>query len=411
MKLLAKRHRSTFFKYPTFFVLFTDNIYWWLEKRGNLIWARNIGKEVSVDNASGQTDQPEGEKSFLANVSVGGKLTGLVIFMAFFVALLAGVGYWGINRVGTESENALVRNQQIAALWAFRNWGYVQYAHQADLIINNNSGVIEEYNQAAREKDNLKDQIAKSIDTADEKKWLAEVLDADEKFDALFNNEIVPAWKAKDTKKLTELDQKSDQYLKIIDTNTMKMITNYAQEAQEAEDKALQARNQADLILIIAAAFSIIFGLAAGIILARSISNPLKTITMGARLLSQGDAEVTGIDRNLIIRINRRSDELGKIGRAFTDLIGYFQERSEVAKAIARGDLSTPPTSRGKTDILGNAFVEMYQGLHSAINQVAVTSNQVSESAAMLAGSAAQANQATTQISTTIQQVAKGITQ
>ena len=141
------------------------------------------------------------------------------------------------------------------------------------------------------------------------------------------------------------------------------------------------------------------------------IANPIKTIAWGARLLSQGDANVTGIDRKVIQRINSRKDELGDTGKAFSALIAYFNEMANQANAIADGDLRASVKPKGETDLLGNAFVRMVAGLRNAITNVQSNAAQVNQASEQLASAANQAGQATTQISTTIQQVARGTSQ
>jgi len=144
---------------------------------------------------------------------------------------------------------------------------------------------------------------------------------------------------------------------------------------------------------------------------AGSIARPIRFLTKGAVLLSRGDAKVTGLDRNTITAITSRVDELGGIGRAFHDLVGYFNEMADKAQAIANRDLSVKIEPKGETDVLGNTFVTMVVGLQQTIQQVSTNADHVSESSGQLASISNQAGQATSQIATTIQEVARGTTQ
>ena len=161
------------------------------------------------------------------------------------------------------------------------------------------------------------------------------------------------------------------------------------------------------IVIIIGVAVSIGLILI-GFYLARSISKPLATITKGAILLSNGDANITGIDSLEIARINNRKDEIGAIGQAFQQLIGYFDEAAGVASRIADGDLTVTIAPKGEKDLLGNTFVKMVQSLQKTIGLVSKSSNEISHTSDALARSADQAGQATKQIATTIQQVANG---
>lgn len=142
-----------------------------------------------------------------------------------------------------------------------------------------------------------------------------------------------------------------------------------------------------------------------------AIASPIKVLTRGALLLAQGDADVTGIDPNKIIKINNRADELGAIGRALSELMNYFKEMANHSESIANGDLTITVQPKGDTDTLGNTFVRMIANLRKSISQVDESSDQVTSASRQLASSADHAGQATSQIATTIQQVARGTAQ
>ena len=144
---------------------------------------------------------------------------------------------------------------------------------------------------------------------------------------------------------------------------------------------------------------------------AGSIARPIRIVTQGAILLSRGDANITGMDKKTITAITRRSDELGEIGKAFHELVGYFNEMAGKAQAIANRDLTVKIEPKGETDILGNTFIKMIDGLRETIQQVQNNANLITEASETLAGTSNQAGQATSQIATTIQQVATGTTQ
>ncbi|KAF0111731.1 MAG: methyl-accepting chemotaxis protein [Chloroflexi bacterium] len=141
------------------------------------------------------------------------------------------------------------------------------------------------------------------------------------------------------------------------------------------------------------------------------VSKPIRLITQGSILLSAGDAEVTGMNRKETGKMDFRSDELGAIGRAFSDLIGYFKEMTSYAQRIATGDLTIDVKAKGDTDLLGNAFEQMVTSLRRSVGNVAQSAVNVSITSDELARSAGQAASATNQIATTIQQVAHGTSQ
>ena len=146
-------------------------------------------------------------------------------------------------------------------------------------------------------------------------------------------------------------------------------------------------------------------------IIGRSISKPVKILAASANLISRGDINVTGIDKKDIATILSTKDEIGAIGRAFSDVVAYQSDMAKIATNIADGDLTGSITPKGETDVLGHAFLKMSESLRTAINDVAESAASVNESSAQLAFNSEQAGQATSQIAMTIQQVASGTSQ
>jgi methyl-accepting chemotaxis protein len=183
---------------------------------------------------------------------------------------------------------------------------------------------------------------------------------------------------------------------------------------------------------------------------AHSISSPLAIIVQGARLVSVGDTRLTGLDQSEVDIITNRRDEIGNIGRTFSDLIVYFKEMAETAGQLARGNMSvkiTPQSDRdtlghaftqmiayqqkmaeaasrmaegdlnvnvspqSNQDILGNAFSQMITSLRNLVGQIVDTAATVGAASSQLATAADQASQASQQVAATIQQVAMGTTQ
>jgi methyl-accepting chemotaxis protein len=141
-----------------------------------------------------------------------------------------------------------------------------------------------------------------------------------------------------------------------------------------------------------------------------SIAMPLGIVTKMARSLSTGDLvrELSDAEKD---RVRLRKDELGEIGKAFDGLINYMQSMGLAAAAIAGNNLSASVTPKSIKDELGNAFAKMINGLRETVGLVAESASAVSSASAKLAAASEQSGQATSQIATTIQQVALGTAQ
>jgi len=158
-------------------------------------------------------------------------------------------------------------------------------------------------------------------------------------------------------------------------------------------------RNSTIVIVLVVA---IIVALLA-ILISNSIANPVKKMATAANLLAKGNINQE-ID-------HKGSDEIGELAESFRSMIGYQKEMSATAAQIAEGDLTASVTPQSVEDVLGNAFVNMIANLRNALEQVNQNTISLTTSSTQLSQAAGQAGSATSQISTTIQQVASGAAQ
>ncbi|MFP4459637.1 MAG: cache domain-containing protein, partial [Candidatus Zixiibacteriota bacterium] len=121
----------------------------------------------------------------------------------------------------------------------------------------------------------------------------------------------------------------------------------------QAPVKAMQ-KNILIIGLIIAglvAAFAIYF--------ANGMAGIMNFMAEGAKRLALGDAELEGMDKKRIQHVNEQKDEIGDIGRGFSDIIGYLKETTDAAVAIGSGDLEVDIKPRSDLDNLSHAMIGM----------------------------------------------------
>ncbi|MEW6650548.1 MAG: methyl-accepting chemotaxis protein [Chloroflexota bacterium] len=160
-----------------------------------------------------------------------------------------------------------------------------------------------------------------------------------------------------------------------------------------------QMRN---LILLVGSAL-VALAAVAGVLLARSIANPIRQMAETARDLAGGD-----IDQQVTYASR---DEVGILADSFRALIAYQKEMAQAAGQIAAGDLSAQVQPLSDKDVLGNAFAGMIARLREQVGQVRDSALTLKAAATQLASASNQAGQATSQIAATVQQVAAGVGQ
>lgn len=140
------------------------------------------------------------------------------------------------------------------------------------------------------------------------------------------------------------------------------------------------------------------------------IAGPIQIVSGAMNKLAQGDL-LKDIDVQKRESILKRRDEIGQMGEALQNVVGYLSTMASTAEAIAAGDLTVEVTPRSDQDVLGHAFARMVRGLRDIVQGVAQNAQALEAAATELAEAANQAGQVTGQIATTIQQVAKGASQ
>jgi len=139
-----------------------------------------------------------------------------------------------------------------------------------------------------------------------------------------------------------------------------------------------------------------------GFLFARQISSPIAVMAKTARELSLGHI-------NQEVKHKGR-DEVGILANSFREMIDYQKSMAKTAENMAEGDLTVEVQPKDEDDTLGNAFVNMTSNLRRAISQVMNNAGQLDLASEELTRAAVQAEQATSQIASTIQQVARGTT-
>jgi methyl-accepting chemotaxis protein len=214
---------------------------------------------------------------------------------------------------------------------------------------------------------------------------------------------------------------------KAVGAATTKVIDLSTKEAENEKNQSDSTFFTAMLWLAGIAVLSVIIALFMGIAITRNIAIPLVTTSNALIKISQGDLlridtkaseehKSTGKDTDLLHAIEMkareklrlRKDEIGDISKSLHELTNYLQSMGDVARTIASNDLSVTVEPKSEKDELGNAFQTMVNGLRQTVTEITDNASNLTAASGQLAEAAAQAGQATNQISITIQQVAKG---
>ena len=140
---------------------------------------------------------------------------------------------------------------------------------------------------------------------------------------------------------------------------------------------------------------------------ARSLTRPLLTIKDRLQELAQGIL-VSDLKDEEKLKVINRKDEYGEVGKSLKEFDDYLLGMKNVAERIADNDLSIDAHLVSEGDDLGIAFRKMIVNLRSTIAEINDVTKKVDLASEQLAQASEQSGHATTQITTTIQQVAMG---
>jgi CheY-like chemotaxis protein/signal transduction histidine kinase/HAMP domain-containing protein len=134
--------------------------------------------------------------------------------------------------------------------------------------------------------------------------------------------------------------------------------------SSKAHFYAQDAVSQEHLALVITAVVAVLLVLAkvlVGVSVTNSIISPLGIIVARLKAIARGDFR-----QDVDIR---RGDEIGDLAESFREMRRSLTDKSEIAEAVAAGDLKRDPVPAGPDDLLGHALSRMTTSLREAKRQ------------------------------------------
>ncbi len=104
-----------------------------------------------------------------------------------------------------------------------------------------------------------------------------------------------------------------------------------------------------------------------------------------------------------------RGDEIGQLGHALDTMADSLQQRSELAEAIAEGDLTRDVTLASEQDVLGRALRTMAEKLNDIISQINAASEQIDSGSSQVSDSAQDLSQGATQQAAAIEEISASL--
>ncbi|HPH95638.1 MAG TPA: methyl-accepting chemotaxis protein [Anaerolineaceae bacterium] len=352
---------------------------------------------------------------FLDNARVGVKLgVGFLLIILILIAISA-MNYFSVGTISTDMNNMykdrLIPIEDLgkveSMLYKYRGdvYKYYMFESQRETIREDIEASVANVDKLILGYENTELVASESAELAVfDEAWADYHAAADEVLD------LIDAGKLEEAMKSLDDGGKASDARKAVGASIEKMISiNHdvaAKENSDGKKSADSSQTMGLIFLMLGVAVSAVLG----IVLTTNITGALGTMTGMLNNLKDGNLN-RGMDQRKRDGMKTRKDELGEAARALNGTEIYMTQMAEVAGEIAHGNLTVDVKPRSELDELGMAFNQMIGGLREQVGQVAANARQIEAASGQLAAAANQSGQATSQITTTIAQVARGVTQ
>lgn len=204
----------------------------------------------------------------------------------------------------------------------------------------------------------------------------------------------------------TPVSDGKKQHLRLAYYAPWDWVIGVALPAEEIQETVVFITENKRVSVITGIVLGLIASIIAGLvfmIFARGLTKPIIQLMKNAEVLATGNLKVN-------MRVKSKN-EIGQLSQSLQKSISYLQSMAEEAQKIASGDLTSVITPRSDDDALAHSFFTMTQKLKDQMALIKDNADILDQSALALAENASHATQATSQIATTIQQIAHGASQ
>ena len=159
-------------------------------------------------------------------------------------------------------------------------------------------------------------------------------------------------------------------------------------------------KNAKTFLIIVSIAFTAIL-LVSGYVIRKSIKQPLDEILKAIKIIGEGGVDVD------IKKFN--NDEFGVIIDALNETVASIREDAELAKKIAKGDLSMRVTPKSNIDELGQSFKVLLDDHNQVLGSIKEASIQVTTGSEQVASASHSLAAGSTEQASAIEQVTAAI--
>ena len=298
----------------------------------------------------------------MLKLTVGKKITGGFIIVVGMVTIMSIFTYFKIGEINTSYEDIINSNlskidmaQGLAADIANEAVAMRRFNFTGDI------SDIQIFNDYRKKSDEKLDQLSKLMQTENGGKITQTIKSEKKSYETIAENSI-EAKKNNNIEQVALHMQQAGKPYKAAMVATEQLVQSVKVFVEDEQKRQAEQAKHAQIILLIANIIVALVAIAIGLVVSRSIVNPLRRITSTANEVATGNLAQADI-------VVHSSDEIGQVANTFNTMKG---------------------------------------NLRQLIKQIVTTTEQIAASSEQLTASAEQTAQATNQVAMTISEVAEG---
>jgi methyl-accepting chemotaxis protein len=198
-----------------------------------------------------------------------------------------------------------------------------------------------------------------------------------------------------------ELLEKSASLYYSISYTLQKLVELNNKASDLASTKVESAYNITFILIIGIIALAAIISAIIALFISNIISKGIRKMQIAAEKIAIGEMDVD-IDVN-------SNDEIGKLAKAFRNMVDTMKEIAYNAKLISNGDLTVTLVKRSENDELIGALAEMVAKLNEIVAQISESANNVAISSNEMSGTATQVSEGANEQASAFEEISSSI--
>lgn len=389
-------------------IIVTNPIFWAVVSYDCYLDGLMKGDKATEEGKKIQMIGGNSMKGYL-NLKIKTKLLMGYVFIAIFTAIVGFIGVLNMRQINNDSKTMYESNflplqdlNMIQNSLQTVHVYYLQFLYDKDPSFLNTK--LEEINSLTKRNNSLIESFKDTIQGDKEKQELFDNMVNQLSSYRVFKDEYLEYIKSGEYDKAMNILGDISREADLVTTEIQVLIDHISEEASLTITNNEANYQSLTWILNVIIVVSVVIAIIIGFFIAGIISRPVNHMVEAAEKLALGDIDVE-------IKVESE-DEVGRLSKAFANMISNIREQARIVEKIAEGDLTVTVPVRSDHDLLGRSLYDMVKenneilsNIALAAEQVATGSKQVSDSSIALSQGATEQASSIEELTSTVEEI------